>query len=419
MVENSLSQIRLTAAALLAAAVGDYAPQTLKIRGGKTSWGFYYDFIFLAPISEEMLPFLEERMRQIASQNLEIKIHEMIPSNAADYLLHHRHPYAAHFVKKLSIPLIQILQMGEFVDPIHGECLSHSGELEAFKLLGIEERPDLNFRGDKKKVMRIYGTAFPKKEALKAFMREKKRWLENHHLIWGEKLELFMLELSRSPDHFEKVEIFWTRAGEKVLHHFKQLWRKIFIKEGFELIQTSGKDLTASHLKFFALREKSEEPLCIAEMRAPLVGGEISPLEGFFTAQHTHRDRAHIFCSKKHLREKMISSLKFLEKIPRMFQLNYEVLASSSEEWKVLFEEELGVKVQTSREIKVEWLIKEGECELRKGPYLTVKEWGKGYLIELSAFFSLERMLAHILEIQEKDLSQKKEILSKIESLDE
>ncbi|MCB1081406.1 MAG: hypothetical protein KDK69_06240, partial [Chlamydiia bacterium] len=207
--------------------------------------------------------------------------------------------------------------------------------------------------------------------------------------------------------------------GEKVLHHFQQLWRKIFIKEGFELIQTFGKDLTASHLKFFALREKSEEPLCIAEMRAPLVGGEISPLEGFFTAQHTHRDRAHIFCSKKHLREKMISSLKFLKKIPRMFQLNYELLAFSSEEWRALFEEELGVKVQTSREIKVEWLIKEGECELRKGPYFTVKEWGKGYLIELSAFFSLERMLAHILEIQEKDLSQKKEILSKIESLDE
>jgi len=413
------SKLRLTAAEILAAAVSDYAPNAYMIRGGETPWGFYYDFIFNAPFSEEMLPLIEERMRQIASENLEIKIHEMIHQNAADFLRHHRRLYAAHFAEICSAPLVQVMQMGEFVDHIHGSCLPTSGELKVFKLLGISQRPDLTFRGDKKKVFRIYGTAFQDKGELKTFMRQKEKWLSNTHKELGEKMGLFRFQLFRSSDYFEKAEVFWTGEGEKIVHSLKEFWRKIHLKEGFELIQTSGINLTESHQNFYEQAPSSEQPFCIAEMRPPVPGGELTPLEGFFTAEHVHRDCAHIFCSKKHLREKLISSLKFLEKIPRMFQLECKTFASSPQEFRNILEETFDGKVQEGKKGRVEWNLKDGYGRYWKGPSLSLEKWRNGYLIKISAYSSLERLIALILEWPEKDLSQKKEFLSKIVSLDE
>ena len=411
MTKNSLSQIRLTAAEILAAAVTEYACKAYKINGGELPWGFYYDFVFNTPFSEEMLPLIEERMRQIASKNLEIKIREMVPKNAVDFLRHHHHSYAAHFASMSLDPLVQIFQMGEFVDMIQGQGLPSSGELKAFKLLGISQQSGLVFRGDKKKVFRIYGTAFHDKEALKGFIREKKKWFENSHLILGEKLRLFKLQLFRSPDHFEKAEVIWRGEGEKVLHSFKEFWRKIHLKEGFELIQTSGMDMSKSHQNFYKTCQPMDYPFCIAEMRPPLPVREISPLEGFFTAENVHRDCANIFCSKKHLREKIISSLKFLEKIPKMLQLKNKSVTSSLND--------IEEKLQKGKEVKVEWILQDGYDRPWKGPCLSMKKWGELYLLNWSAYFSLERMIALILENREKDLSQKKEILSKIVSLDE
>ena len=54
-----------------------------------------------------------------------------------------------------------------------------------------------------------------------------------------------------------------------------------------------------------------------------------------------------------------------------------------------------------------------------KGPFLKLKKWGKGYIIEQSLFYSIERMIALILESNQKDLSQKKDILSRIVRLDQ
>ncbi|NGX51572.1 MAG: Threonine--tRNA ligase 2 [Chlamydiae bacterium] len=417
--KEELSQIRLTAAEITAAAVAEYAPKSYKISGGETPWGFYYDFVFNLPFSEEMLPLIEERMRQIASANLEIKIHEMLPKNAAEFLRHHEHPYAAHFAKHSSAPLVQIYQMGEFIDMIEGSALSTTNELRAFKLLGICERPSLTFRGDKKKVFRIYGSAFQEKSELKSFMKEKEQWLEGGHLNIGEKLALFKVQIFRSPDLVERAELFWRGEGEKLIHSLKEFWRKIHSEEGFELIETSGSDLTESHQKYYHHSPPSTLPLSIAEMRAPLPDAEMNPLEGLLSSQHIHRDTAHIFCSKKQLREKIISSLKFLEKIPTMFQLTAKSFATSSNEFRNILEEAFDGEVERGVKSEVVWQLQDGYGRFWRGPSLTVKKWGEGYLIQCTAYSSLERLIALILEKGEKDLSQKKEILSKIMTLDE
>ena len=64
---EKLSQIRRTAAEILAAAVSEHDYKTFVIKGGETPWGFYFDFIFVNPFSKEMLPHIEEKMRKIAA----------------------------------------------------------------------------------------------------------------------------------------------------------------------------------------------------------------------------------------------------------------------------------------------------------------------------------------------------------------
>ena len=419
-----LCQIRRTAAVVLAAAITDYIPQAYKVKGGSTPWGFYYDFIMHTPPSKEIFPLIEERMHHILSKEQGIKVHEMISSNAGDFLKHHRHFYGAHFAETSSSPFVQVFQMGEIIDYVEGNCLSTYRDLKIFKLLGISVRPDLKYRGTCKKVYRIFGTAASQKEDLKSLLRCRGKWWEQSHLQQGEDRGLFRVHLKRGVDHVERATIYWRDAGEKVLHGLKELWRKEYRKEGFELVSTGEKCITEAHQNFYQLCGENSQPFCIAELRAPIPGGDIDPLKGFCGADAVHQDVAHVFCSKKHLRKHLISSLKFLEKIPKMLQLKYQVCAFCPTGLRnfledILTELKLSVDIQEGRRLNVQWQIEDEWERFWNGPYLTLINWKGEYLLKHSAFSSLEQMLALILENEKKDLSQKKEILSKIVRLDE
>lgn len=100
-----------------------------------------------------------------------------------------------------------------------------------------------------------------------------------------------------------------------------------------------------------------------------------------------------------------------------MFQLKSTPFATASKPFREVLKETFKGEIQEEKETKVEWMIEDGFGRLWKGPYLKIKEYGESCLIEQSAFYSIERMIALILETKEKDLSQKKDILSKIVAL--
>jgi threonyl-tRNA synthetase len=325
--KNRLDQIRRTAAEILAQAVSDFDFKTFVIQGGPTPTGFYYDFIFVNPFKEEMLPLIEERMRKIVADDEEIKVHEMVPVSAASFMRHNRRPYPAHFVEICQDPIVQVIQIGNFVDHVHGTFLERTGELPAFKLLRLEQRSDLYFKGERKKVLRIVGVAEESKDALKAFVKKNKEWFGIDHLVMGEKMGLFKYDVNRDENYLEKVRIYWTGAGEALLHNIYQYWRKLHLDEKFELIVTDSVQITRGHKKLYKITHQScvSGPVRYAEYRSAELNG-------------------------------------------RTF----------------------------------------------KGPFLTAREKNEIFTIKRSLFSSVERMIAIILESHEKDLSQKKELLSKM-----
>ncbi|MCB1071733.1 MAG: hypothetical protein KDK96_01380 [Chlamydiia bacterium] len=419
---EKLFQIRRTAAEILAAAVSEHDHKAFAIKGGETPWGFYYDFIFMNPFSKEMLPLIEEKMWKIAADNEEIKMHEMIPSNAAEFMRHNRRPYPAHFVQTCHDPIVQVVQIGAFVDHVHGSLLKKTGGLKAFKLLKLEQRPDLYFKGDKKLVYRITGVADESKDALKAFMKKYKAWIGIDHLTIGEKLDLFQIDLGRGEDYFETARIYWKKEGEALLHRMYSFWREEHLKEGFELVVTDSAQITRAHKKLYRLSKRTceSEPVRFAEFRFPNINGGFSPIHGLLGLKVCHKDRSHIFCLKKDLMATLNSSLIFINKIPKMLGIAYSVEVSCPDELVELFKQlPIKTKIHPGREARIEWKLCDDFGRNWKGPFLTLRKKDEIFTIKCSLFSSVERLIALILEAQEKDLSQKKELLDKIAPCDQ
>lgn len=419
---EKLAQIRRTAAEILAAAVSDHDFKTFVVKGGETPWGFFFDFIFVNPFSKELLPLIEERMRKIAADDIAIKSHEMIPTNAAEFMRHNRRHYPAHFVETCQDPLVQVVQIGTFVDHVHGSFLKRTGELKAFKLLKLEQRPDLYFKGDKKAVYRITGVADESKDALKAFLKKYKGWIGIDHLMIGEKLNLFQVDLERNEDYFETARIYWKKEGEELLHKIYSFWREEHIKEGFEIIVTDDSQITRAHKKLYRLSKRSctNKPICFAEFRFPELNGGFSPIYGLLGSKVCHKDCSHVFCLKKDLMPSLNSTLKFLNKIPKMLDLKHSIEVSCPDEFKELFKElPIKTKIQLGKEARIEWKLYDDFGRSWKGPFLTVRRKDDIFTIKRSLFPSVERLIALILEGHEKDLSQKKELLGKMAPCDE
>ena len=354
-------QIRQTATAVLGAALSDLIPQGYLLKGGGTGSIFYYDIVMGETLAEVMLPHLENRMREIVSKDHPVKIHEMVPSNALEFFRHNRRYYPAHFVQQSQDPLVQVVQIDAFIDLVEGEFLEKTGELGPFKLIKIEERLPLRFRKQEKLVYRVIGQhAAGEKSPVDPFKV-------------GEELALFDVSITRGADFLEKNNLCWRKRGEALFFHLYEKWRKVHLKEEFELV----------------------------------VGGALSTGRSaeFFLSKDCHSDLVTTVCLEKDLLPSLQKCIKIIEELslvegkwggsaPETFQETFRAL---NLEWK------------KGKEMKIE----------RKGSFLTVRKNKEFYTIEHSVFPCMQQMVLHVLEDSEKDLSQKKELLSIVAVCDE
>jgi threonyl-tRNA synthetase len=153
--------------------------------------GFYYDIDMEHSLTPEDLPKIEQEMRKIVKENLEIvrkevsreeaiRLYEEIGDNLKLELIN-------------DIPegeTISIYEQGEFFDLCRGVHVPSTGKIKEFKLLNIS---GAYWRGDSnnKMLQRIYGTAFFKKEDLEEYLRLLQEAKERDHRKLGKELELF------------------------------------------------------------------------------------------------------------------------------------------------------------------------------------------------------------------------------------
>ncbi len=180
-----------TASHILAQAVKRLYPEAKLTIGPAIDNGFYYDFDSEETFSPEALNKIEKEMKKIVRENLKLE-RFTLPRNEAIALMEEAgEPYKVQLIARVPEgEEISFYRQGEFTDLCAGAHLFSTAAVKAFKLLSCT---GAYWEGNSKNKMlqRIYGTAFPTKEALQAHLTQLEEAKKRDHNKLGRELEYF------------------------------------------------------------------------------------------------------------------------------------------------------------------------------------------------------------------------------------
>lgn len=192
MSKASLEEIRHSLAHLLGAAVLDLYPGSKLTLGPAIDDGFYYDIDVTGKISEEDLPKIEDKMRELLKEWKNFEGKELTKEEALEKFAGNQ--YKEELVREISEKgeKITIYKSGDFEDLCRGGHVSNIKDIDpkAFKLRGVA---GAYWRGDEKNAMltRIYGYAFYSKKELDEYIVMLEEARKRDHKKIGPELDLF------------------------------------------------------------------------------------------------------------------------------------------------------------------------------------------------------------------------------------
>ena len=186
---EALDVVRHSTAHVMAEAVASLFPGTKMGIGPSIEDGFYYDFEVDRPFTPEDLERIEERMREIVSQELSFDRREVDRIEAQGAM--EGQPYKEELLKELpEEEQVCLYTQGEFTDLCRGPHVPDTGKLGHFKLMKVA---GAYWRGDSDRPMlqRIYGTAWLSEKDLKAYLTRLEEAAKRDHRKIGRELDLF------------------------------------------------------------------------------------------------------------------------------------------------------------------------------------------------------------------------------------
>ncbi len=178
-----------TASHILAQAVKRLFPDVKLTIGPAIEHGFYYDFDSAVSFTPEILKQIEDEMKKIVRENLLIERSVMSRAEALEKMKDE--PYKVELIEALPEDAeISFYTQGEFTDLCAGPHLFSTAAVRAFKLLSCT---GAYWRGDSnnKMLQRIYGTAFPSKDELNAYIAAREDAQKRDHNKIGRVLGYF------------------------------------------------------------------------------------------------------------------------------------------------------------------------------------------------------------------------------------
>ena len=189
--EEGKKVFRHTASHILAQAVKRLYPETKLTIGPAIENGFYYDFDSEISFTPEILKNIEDEMKKIVRENLRIERFELPFEEAVAFMKEKNEPYKVQLIEELPEgEIISFYRQGEFVDLCAGPHLFSTAAVKAFKLT---QCTGAYWKGDQKNKMlqRVYGTAYPSKDELKAYLEQVEEAKKRDHNKIGRELEYF------------------------------------------------------------------------------------------------------------------------------------------------------------------------------------------------------------------------------------
>jgi threonyl-tRNA synthetase len=132
---EGLEVLRHSTAHAMAQAIVELYPGSKLTIGPPIENGFYYDIEVNGRITDEDLPRIEEKMREVVRRDLPIEREEISKAEAEE--LYKDNPYKWEIVCDLEDGDITVYRQGEFFDLCRGPHVPSTGRLGAFKLQNI------------------------------------------------------------------------------------------------------------------------------------------------------------------------------------------------------------------------------------------------------------------------------------------
>lgn len=236
---------------IMAQAVKELFPSAQLTIGPALEDSFYYDFALDRPFTPEDLERIEARAAEIIARNLPITRREFSKQDAIDFFKARGEHYKVELIQGFpdGEPITAYTQ-GEFVDLCRGPHLPTTGSIGAIKLLNTA---GAYWRGDERNPMlqRIYGTSFPTKAEVDAYLARLEEIKRRDHRKVGKELDLISIQ-----DEIGPGLVLWHPKGAAVRLLIENFWREQHIRDGYQLVyspHTARLDLwkTSGHVDYY------------------------------------------------------------------------------------------------------------------------------------------------------------------------
>lgn len=356
--EEGLHAIRHTAAHVMAQAIQHLFPDVKFAIGPAIANGFYYDLDSEHVFTPEDLAAIEKEMAKIIKANIPLVRAEIPRAEALKMFEEKNEKYKVELINDLpEDAIISTYTQGDFTDLCAGPHCPSTGRVKAFKLQSIA---GAYWRGDEhnKMLQRIYGTAFPSKEELDAYLHMLEEAAKRDHRKLGKELDLFSIQ-DEGPGF-----PFFHPNGMIIKNTLIDYWREVHRRYGYYEIQTpmilsrtlwerSGHwDHYRDNMYFTKIDEAdyAVKPMnCPGGMlfyrthphsyrELPLRVGELGlvhrhelsgALHGLFRVRCFTQDDAHIFMMPEQIKDVIQETIRLFDEVYATFGLKYHAELST------------------------------------------------------------------------------------------
>lgn len=220
-----------TTSHIMAQAVKRLFPNVKLAIGPAIDEGFYYDFDVEKPFSDEDKAKIEEEMKKIIKEDIQIERFSLPKQESLELMKDE--PYKQELIQELPEgEEISFYKQGDFTDLCAGPHLMSTGKVKAVKILSSSAA---YWRGDSSKatLQRIYAISFPKSSELEAHITMLEEARSRDHNKLGRELELFT-----TVDYIGQGLPIMLPKGAKVIQTLQRMVEDEEEKRGYLLTKT-------------------------------------------------------------------------------------------------------------------------------------------------------------------------------------
>ena len=362
---EALALLRHSTAHLMAAAVTKLFPGAQCGIGPATDEGFFYDFVVDRPFVPEDLDRIEQKMKELASQDLPYERQMWDREQAKAFFTRRGEPLKVQLIEEKTegqkdVSCYTIKDPETFVDFCVGPHVPSTSKLKAFKLLHTS---NAYWKGDARNapMQRIYGTAFPSDKDLKAYLTQIEEGKKRDHRKLGRELGLFIFH------PWSPGAAFWMDKGTTLYNLLANYMREVLFPAGYVevktpliynkalwersghwghyrqnmfLVESEGETLSVKpmncpgHFLLYASQVHSYRELPIRfHEQTPLHRNEASGvLSGLTRVRQFSQDDAHCFITPEQIGEEIERLIRLVQRVYGDFGLTYTAKLSTMPE---------------------------------------------------------------------------------------